>query len=150
MASHQYPYGVDMPPEDFWNIAGRAGRMGQGDLGIVVLASDSEQRTAELRTFINQQAGDLNSALLQMAEDAKDLLSDLGRIVYLHPEWSSFLQYLAHTYQQMGKPATFGDEIERLHHHALATGRSHRFPPGDCVRDLRRIVKIDAAIAGRE
>lgn len=25
MASHQYPYGVDMPPEDFWNIAGRTG-----------------------------------------------------------------------------------------------------------------------------
>ena len=23
-ASHQYPYGQDMPPEDFWNIAGRA------------------------------------------------------------------------------------------------------------------------------
>jgi hypothetical protein len=49
-----------------------------------------------------------------MAEDAKDLLSDLGRIVYRHPEWSSFLQYLAHTYQQMGKPATFGDEIEQV------------------------------------
>ena len=114
MASHQYPYGVDMPPEDFWNIAGRAGRIGQGDLGVVALASDSEKRTTALRSFINQQAGDLNSALIQMAEDAKELLSDLGRIVYLHPEWSSFLQYLAHTYQQMGKPATFGDEIEQI------------------------------------
>jgi hypothetical protein len=27
MASYQYPYGEDMPPEDFWNIAGRAGRV---------------------------------------------------------------------------------------------------------------------------
>lgn len=114
MASHQYPYGVDMPPEDFWNIAGRAGRMGQGDLGVVALASDSEERTIALRSFINQQAGDLNSALIQMAEDAKDMLSDLGGIVYRHPEWSAFLQYLAHTYQQMGKPATFGDEIEQV------------------------------------
>lgn len=114
MASHQYPYGEDMPPEDFWNIAGRAGRIGQGDLGVVALASESWERTEALRKFIRQQAGDLNSALIQMAEDAKDLLSDLGRIVYLHPEWSSFLQYLAHTYQQMGKPATFGDEIEQV------------------------------------
>lgn len=114
MASHQYPYGEDMPPEDFWNIAGRAGRIGQGDLGVVALASETQERTAALRAFINQQAGELNSALIQMAEDAKDLLSDLGRIVFFHPEWSSFLQYLAHTYQQMGRPATFGDEIEQI------------------------------------
>ncbi|MGM0981866.1 MAG: DEAD/DEAH box helicase [Pseudomonadota bacterium] len=114
MASHQYPYGVDMPPEDFWNIAGRAGRIDQGDLGVVALASDSEERTNALRSFINQQTSDLNSALIQMADEAKDLLSDLGRIVYFHPEWSSFLQYLAHTYQQMGRPATFSDEIEQV------------------------------------
>lgn len=114
MASHQYPYGVDMPPEDFWNIAGRAGRIGQGDLGVVALASESEERTNALRDFINQQAGDLNSALIEMAEDAKELLSDLKGIVYFHPEWSSFLQFLAHTYQQMGKPATFGEDIEQV------------------------------------
>jgi hypothetical protein len=114
MASHQYPYGEDMPPEDFWNIAGRAGRIGQGDLGVVALASESSERSEALRHFINQQAGELNSALIKMAEDAKDLLSDLGKIVYRHPEWSSFLQYLAHTYQQMGKPASFGDEIEQV------------------------------------
>lgn len=114
MASHQYPYGVDMPPEDFWNIAGRAGRIGQGDLGVVALASESDSRTNALRDFINDRADDLNSALIQMAEEAQDLLSDLGRIVYYHPEWSSFLQYLAHTYQQMGKPATFSDEIEQV------------------------------------
>jgi hypothetical protein len=114
MASHQYPYGEEMPPEDFWNIAGRAGRIGQGDLGVVALASESQERTEALRTFINKQSGDLNSALVKMAQDAEDLLTDLGRIVYIHPEWSSFLQYLAHTYQQMGKPSTFGDEIEQV------------------------------------
>lgn len=105
---------VDMSAEDFWNIAGRAGRIGQGDLGVVALASHSDERTDALRPFINQRAGELNSALIQMAEDAEELLSDLGRIVYFYPEWSSFLQYLAHTYQQMGKPASFSDEIEQV------------------------------------
>ncbi|TQE99923.1 MAG: DEAD/DEAH box helicase [Spiribacter salinus] len=114
MASHQYPYGVDMPPEDFWNIAGRTGRIGQGDLGVVALASESEDRTASLRSFINKQAGDLNSALIAMAESAQQWLTNLKDIIKFHPEWSSFLQYLAHTYQQMGKPATFGDEIEQV------------------------------------
>ena len=34
------PYMTDMPPEDFWNIAGRAGRIGQGSLGVVALAAE--------------------------------------------------------------------------------------------------------------
>lgn len=114
MASHQYPYGENMPPEDFWNIAGRAGRIGQSDLGVVALASESSERTQTLHTFISQQTGNLNSALIHMAQEAEDLLTDLGRIVFIHPEWSSFLQYLAHTYQEMGKPETFGDEIEQV------------------------------------
>jgi replicative superfamily II helicase len=32
-ASHQYPWGQDMPPEDFWNMAGRAGPGGPGRSG---------------------------------------------------------------------------------------------------------------------
>ena len=114
MASHQYPYGEDMPPEDFWNIAGRAGRIDQGSLGIVVLVSDTETKAAKLRKFINKQSGELNSALIALANEAGDLVSDLGYIIYKHPEWSTFVQYLAHTYRQMGEPVGFGDQIEQV------------------------------------
>ncbi len=54
MASHQYPYAVDMPPADFWNIAGRAGRVDQGTLGVIALAADSSAKLDELKTFINK------------------------------------------------------------------------------------------------
>lgn len=114
MASHQYPYGDDMPPEDFWNIAGRAGRIGHGSLGVVALVADDQNKTEKLRGFINNRTDDLNSALIQLAESAKDLLNDLGKIVYTNPEWSSFLQYLAHTYRQMGEPESFIDQIEQV------------------------------------
>jgi superfamily II DNA/RNA helicase len=118
MASHQYfsTQGPpeDMPPEDFWNIAGRAGRVSQGQLGIVALAADSDEKAEKLRIFINKQTEDLNSALVQLAVDAGDKLSDLGKIVYSNPEWSSFLQYLTHSYQQMGKPSTFFQQIEQV------------------------------------
>jgi hypothetical protein len=46
LASHQYfsDHGAkDMPPEDFWNIAGRAGRITQGQLGVVILSADSPE-----------------------------------------------------------------------------------------------------------
>lgn len=117
MASHQYfsPQGAeDMPPEDFWNIAGRAGRVSQGQLGVVALAADSEDKVLNLKEFINKQTADLNSALVQLAVAAGDKLSDLGKIVYSKPEWSSFLQYLAHTYQQMGKPDSYFQQIEQV------------------------------------
>ena len=114
MASHQYPYGQDMPPEDFWNIAGRAGRINQGSLGIVALIADSDNKVRALQNFIQRQAGELNSALIKLANEAGELLSDLKNIVYKHPEWSTFVQYLAHTYRQMGEPDGFADQIEQV------------------------------------
>ncbi len=119
MASHQYrlsksPFREIMPPEDFWNIAGRAGRIGQGSLGVVALVADSNEKAETLKKFINNQSGDLNSALLQLAIEAGDLMTDLGDIVYRKPEWSSFLQYLAHTYRQMGQPETFIAQVEQV------------------------------------
>lgn len=114
MASHQYPYGKDMPSEDFWNIAGRAGRISQGSLGIVTLIADSDNKVNILREFINRQTGELNSALIALASEARDWLSDLGGIVYRHPEWSTFVQYLAHTYRQMGEPTGFADQVEQV------------------------------------
>ena len=114
MAATQYPYGQTMPPEDFWNIAGRAGRVSQGQLGVVALVAKDESEVAQRREFINSNTGDLNSALIQLAQAASGELSDLGRIVYSRPEWSSFLQYLVHTYRQMGAPSNFADQIEQV------------------------------------
>jgi hypothetical protein len=51
---------------------------------------------------------------LQLATEADDFMTDLGSIVYRNPEWSSFLQYLAHTYRQMGQPETFIDQVEQV------------------------------------
>ncbi|NYS61798.1 DEAD/DEAH box helicase [Vreelandella salicampi] len=114
MAATAYPYGQSMPPEDFWNIAGRAGRVSQGQLGVVALVAKDENEVAQRRDFICRATGDLNSALIQLAQTTAEELSDLGGIVYRHPEWSSFLQYLVHTYRQMGAPANFADQIEQV------------------------------------
>ncbi len=114
MASHQYPYGNDMPPEDFWNIAGRAGRISQERLGVITLVADTPGKAEKLRAFVNKQTGALNSALIELVLKSSDQLDDLGAIVYSHPEWSGFLQYLTHTYRQMGRPESFTDEIEHI------------------------------------
>ncbi|MCY4420071.1 MAG: helicase-related protein, partial [Gammaproteobacteria bacterium] len=114
MASHQYPYGEGMPPEDFWNIAGRTGRIGQGSIGVVAFVANNQEKANILREFINEQSGELNSALITLAQKAGDLLNDLGEIVKNQPEWSAFVQYLAHTYRQMGQPEGFANDIEQV------------------------------------
>lgn len=114
MAATKYPYGESMPPEDFWNIAGRAGRVSQGQMGMVALVAQNEDEASARRDFIRRNTGDLNSALISLAQAAENELSDLGSIVYKHPEWSSFLQYLVHTYRQMGEPTNFSDQIEQV------------------------------------
>jgi superfamily II DNA/RNA helicase len=117
MASYQYfssKGAEDMPAEDFWNIAGRAGRILQGQLGVVALTADSDENAEAIEAFIKQQTGDLNSALINMAILAEKELADLGKVFYKNPEWSSFLQYLAHTYRQMGNQDNFVAQIEQV------------------------------------
>lgn len=114
-ASHQYPYGEDMPPEDFWNIAGRAGRVDQGDLGIVALAGCDSERTENLKRFIGRAVGSLNSTLISMVQDvaATGELLSLEQLAW-QPRWSAFLQYLAHSYRQIGDHERFAQEIEEV------------------------------------
>jgi hypothetical protein len=112
-ASHQYPFGQDMPPEDFWNIAGRAGRVDQGDLGIIALAGPNDAKVEKLEEFIGQSVGSLNSTLIDMIQK----LSSEGELLRLEtlawqPGWSAFLQYLAHTYRQIGNHERFAAEVE--------------------------------------
>jgi hypothetical protein len=81
---------------------------------VIALAADSNLKASKLKEFINIQTGELNSALIRLVADAGDLVDDLGRIVYIRPEWSAFVQYLAHTYRQMGQPQAFADQIEQV------------------------------------
>lgn len=115
MAAHQYPYGEDMPPEDFWNLAGRAGRVDHGSVGIVALAATDDQKAAKLRSFVGQQVTSLNSTLIAMVQSAiaSGTQLELHRLFHL-PEWSAFLQYLAHTYRQIGDPQRFASEVEQV------------------------------------
>ena len=80
---------------------------------VVALVADSPSKAGTLRQFINNQSGDLNSALISLAHEAGEKLGDLRAIVYSNPEWSSFVQYLAHTYRQWGSRRDFRMRLSR-------------------------------------
>ena len=104
-----------MPPEDFWNIAGRAGRVDQGDIGVVALAAHNDVRQQVLEEFIDTSVGELNSTLINMVQTAMEAGPQL-RLESLshHPGWSAFVQYLAHTYHQIGNHEQFAAQVEQV------------------------------------
>ena len=142
LASHQYPYGEDMPPEDFWNIAGRAGRVDQGDIGIVALAAGNQEKRRSLEAFVARNAGVLNSTLIKMVKEAAEAgsLAALERLSWKR-EWSAFLQYLAHTYRQIGDHEQFALEVEQVLRGTLGfqeLRQSHPAMASEFVAGVRR------------
>ena len=114
-ASHQYPYGLDIPPADFWNIAGRSGRIHQEDLGIVALAGHSDDKVKQIEKFLDRSISELNSTLIEMVREVFNSNENLKleELSYL-PEWSAFVQYLTHSYRQIGDHARFASQIEQV------------------------------------
>ncbi len=115
LASHQFPYGEDIPAPDFWNLAGRAYRVEQGEVGLIALAATDEVRAGKLRAFVGRQVTELNSTLVEMVRTAMDSYGHLDLRTLAHlPQWSAFVQYLAHTYRQIGDAEEFAEEIEQI------------------------------------
>ncbi len=106
MASYAYPRTSHMPVRDFWNLVGRSGRLDQGTLGLVgiVLGNQEPNKQKELlkaKKFIKKSTKELISNLVKMVEESIkygeefDLASQFWK-----PEWSQFLQYITHMFNQ--------------------------------------------------
>jgi len=114
MATNQYPYGVTMPPEDFWNIAGRAGRADHGQPGVVLLSAPTDERAATLEQYVHATARSLTSTLIAMVQTAVERFGslDLARLSF-YGDWSSFVQFIAHTYRMVGADE-FAVQVENV------------------------------------
>jgi superfamily II DNA/RNA helicase len=95
LASHLYPYGKPMAPREFWNLAGRAGRMNQDSVGVVGLAGGTEPK--EIVKYVSQATGELVSRLLALADELKESAVELNlQIVVAGEQWEDFRCYVAH------------------------------------------------------
>jgi hypothetical protein len=114
LGSYKYPYGEEMPPEDFWNIAGRAGRVTQGEAGVVLLAAHTDERAAALSEYVLRAGRDLSSTLVGMVGSALERFGhlDLTRLTW-YGDWSSFVQFITHTYRLVGEEA-FAAQVEQV------------------------------------
>ena len=120
----------ELRPDEFWNIAGRAGRLFQDTLGLIIFAS-REPDDDSLQNYVDKKVVDLASALEQMIEETVKLgwELDLRRMVKNDSKWSSFVQYLAHCYRKINDHTQFLTETEKLLKRTYAYHRLREHQP---------------------
>jgi len=98
LASRTFPYGREMSKRAFWNLAGRAGRVGHDSVGVVGLAGGQDRRATI--AFVQGAHEDLVSRLVTMLREISEAdLGDMQRVIH-GEQWSDFRGYIAHLFNE--------------------------------------------------
>ena len=113
LATRKYPYGKEMSPRTFWNLAGRAGRVNQESVGIVGLAAGSDR--TENQQFVSRATGALVSRLIGLLDDVEraGALGQLSMIIQ-QEQWADFRCYVAHLWNEKKNLDAVLAETEQL------------------------------------
>ena len=89
----------EMSSRAFWNLAGRAGRIGQDSVGLVALAAGNDPD--KIREFVSARTGDLVSRLVEMLNELEKLgqLNNLSTVIQ-QEQWADFRRYVAHLWNE--------------------------------------------------
>ena len=104
---------VEMSPREFWNLAGRAGRIGQDSVGVVGLAEGTDREA--LMRFISQSTGALVSRLVTLLDElaSEGKLSSLSEVLR-QDQWQDFRCYVAHLWAEKKNLDTVLADSEQL------------------------------------
>lgn len=102
LASRFVPQGrqsVEMSPREFWNLAGRAGRIGHDSVGVIGLAEGQDRN--ETINFVCRNTGTLASRLVTLLKDLdkNGQLNNLSAVLW-KDQWEDFRCYIAHLWAQ--------------------------------------------------
>lgn len=93
----------DLSFEEFWNVAGRAGRALRDRVGLVAFPVASSSDVPEIRQYLQNDARNVVSALTDSLRAAAAAATEFDlALVNQHPAVGLFLQYLAHAVRVSG------------------------------------------------
>lgn len=115
LQSIEYPYGKKMTYREFWNLAGRAGRVGQDNVGVVGIACDTVEKEKDLIDYVKESTGDLTSRLIAILKSLEESgkLNDLENMMYA-PQWEDFRCYIAHLLNEKKELQATLNEMDRM------------------------------------
>lgn len=113
LSTRKYPYGKEMSPRTFWNLAGRAGRVNQESVGIVGLAAGDDP--GGNRRFVSQTTGALVSRLIGLLDEVEQQgkLNQLSMVIQ-EEQWADFRCYVAHLWNEKKNLDVVLAETEQL------------------------------------
>ena len=90
---------VEMSSREFWNLAGRAGRIGHDSVGVVGLAEGTARDA--LIGFISRSTGALVSRLVTLLDElaSEGKLASLSEVLW-QDQWEDFRCYIAHLWAE--------------------------------------------------
>jgi replicative superfamily II helicase len=99
LATRKYPYGNEMSHRAFWNLAGRAGRIGHDSVGVIGIAAGDKPN--EIRQYVS----DATESLVSRLEGMLDELQATGNLINLsiviqEEQWADFRSYIAHLWNE--------------------------------------------------
>ncbi|ORU93733.1 MAG: hypothetical protein A6F72_07600 [Cycloclasticus sp. symbiont of Poecilosclerida sp. N] len=125
LQSIEYPYGEKMSYREFWNLAGRAGRVGQDNIGVVGIACDDDkkekekgkekEKEKEIIEFVKKSTGDLTSRLIGILNEleSSNELNNLDRMMYAS-QWEDFRCYIAHLLNEKKELQATLNEMDQM------------------------------------
>ncbi|MGN2378039.1 DEAD/DEAH box helicase [Vibrio cholerae] len=113
LATRKYPYGQEMSHRAFWNLAGRAGRIGHDSVGVVGIAAGAKPN--EIRQYVSDATASLVSRLEEMLDElqATGSLANLS-VVIQEEQWADFRSYIAHLWNEKRNLDAVIGEAEQL------------------------------------
>lgn len=124
--------------QDFWNIAGRAGRTLIDSLGVVIFPAPTLAKRKEFTNFLEKEAEEVISQIINLIKSA-DAISTRFNLQSLrtNPQLSPLLQFLAHAMRVSGN-ANLSEEVEDLLRASLVY---HQIQKRD-KREAQQLIKI--------
>lgn len=106
---------IPMTPREFWNLAGRAGRIGQDSIGVVGIATNSEEKTEKLKEFVAKSTTELASRLLGLIDDiiGRTPQAQLAAVVN-DAQWADFRSFVAHLLREANDLQRLQTQTEQL------------------------------------
>ena len=118
LQTYKYAYGRTMSPREFWNLAGRAGRIGHDSVGVIGLA-EGLNRDSLIR-FVSRNTGALVSRLVsllnELAEEGQ--LANLSGVLW-QDQWEDFRCYVAHLWAEKKNLDSVLSDSEQLLRHTF-------------------------------
>jgi len=148
LQSIEYPYGKKMTYREFWNLAGRAGRVGQGNVGVVGIACDTTEKKRDLIDYVQKSTGDLTSRLIAILKSLEESgkLNELESMLYA-PQWEDFRCYIAHLLNEKKELQTTLNEMDRMLSNTFGYSELKNLNPRQSEQLLEATKKYTESIA---